>query len=344
MDNGIDLLFPSPPSGPLPPGTFAPELFPAMLEKMRGRPILLAFYPAGWDPARGVQIEQYYKMLAQAFAKEQVQFLLPDGDSARRYGVAGRQALFVIDIEGMIRWSYAAAPGVTPRVEELLAGLDTLRPVKKISGKSAGLSRRDFLAATLAAAFALTATLGAEPAEAQGPGTAAPGLAAAGKASAVGTMPVTLNINGTDHTLQIEPRVTLLDALRERIGLTGSKKGCDHGQCGACTVRVDGRRINSCLALAVAQQGKKIVTIEGLAQGEELHPMQAAFLKHDGFQCGYCTPGQILSAVSLLDEPVGPEDSDVRENMSGNICRCGAYPNIVAAIQDVRAGGKNAAV
>ena len=159
-----------------------------------------------------------------------------------------------------------------------------------------------------------------------------------------GTLPVTLTVNGTDHALSLEPRVTLLDALRERIGLTGSKKGCDHGQCGACTVQVDGRRINSCLSLAVANQGKKITTIEGLAHGDDLHPMQAAFLSHDGFQCGYCTPGQIVSAVSLLDEPIGPSDADVREAMSGNICRCGAYPNILAAIQEVRQGGKNAPV
>jgi xanthine dehydrogenase YagT iron-sulfur-binding subunit len=203
-----------------------------------------------------------------------------------------------------------------------------------------GLSRRDFLAATLAAAFALALPLGAERAEAQGAGTAAPGMTAS---PPLGTVPVTLTVNGTDHTLTLDPRVTLLDALRERIGLTGSKKGCDHGQCGACTVQVNGRRINSCLSLAVANQGKKITTIEGLAQADDLHPMQAAFLAHDGFQCGYCTSGQIMSAVSLLDEPVGPEDADVREAMSGNICRCGAYPNIIAAIQEVR-GGKNAPV
>ena len=160
----------------------------------------------------------------------------------------------------------------------------------------------------------------------------------------MGTVPVTLHVNGTTHTLQLEPRVSLLDAVRERIGLTGSKKGCDHGQCGACTMHADGKRINSCLALAIAYQGKQITTIEGLAQGDTLSPVQAAFIKHDGFQCGFCTPGQIMSATALLKEPVGPEDADVRENMSGNICRCGAYPNIVAAIQDVRKGDANAPV
>ena len=160
-----------------------------------------------------------------------------------------------------------------------------------------------------------------------------------------GTVPVTLNVNGTSHTLQIEPRVSLLDALRERLHLTGSKKGCDHGQCGACTVHVNGRRVNSCLTLAVAVQGKDITTIEGLAAPDGmLHPMQASFIQHDGFQCGFCTSGQIMSATALLHEPVGPADADVRENMSGNLCRCGAYPNIVAAVQDVRKGGSNAPV
>ncbi|MCL1470802.1 (2Fe-2S)-binding protein [Argonema antarcticum] len=145
-----------------------------------------------------------------------------------------------------------------------------------------------------------------------------------------------LKVNGTQHTLQIDPRVTLLDALREKIGLTGTKKGCDRGQCGACTVLVDGRRINSCLTLAVMYQETEITTIEELAKGDELHPMQAAFIKHDGFQCGYCTPGQIMSAVGLLAEGCPSDDAEIKECMSGNICRCSAYPGIVAAIQEVR--------
>jgi xanthine dehydrogenase YagT iron-sulfur-binding subunit len=148
---------------------------------------------------------------------------------------------------------------------------------------------------------------------------------------------VELRVNGTAARLSLDVRTTLLDALREHLRLTGSKKGCDHGQCGACTVHVDGRRVLACLTLAVAAQGKAVTTIEGLATGERLHPMQQSFLEHDGFQCGYCTPGQIMSAVALLNEPCGPNDSDVREYMSGNLCRCGAYPNIIAAIQDVRA-------
>jgi xanthine dehydrogenase YagT iron-sulfur-binding subunit len=150
---------------------------------------------------------------------------------------------------------------------------------------------------------------------------------------------VTLNINGSDRRLTIEARVSLLDALRERLGLTGTKKGCDHGQCGACTVHVDGRRIKSCMQLAIMTQGQKIVTIEGLAKGDTLHPMQAAFIEHDGFQCGYCTPGQIMSAVALLAEGQAKTDAEVREHMSGNICRCGAYPNIIAAIQTARKAG-----
>jgi xanthine dehydrogenase YagT iron-sulfur-binding subunit len=147
---------------------------------------------------------------------------------------------------------------------------------------------------------------------------------------------VQLKINGKAYTLDIDPRVTLLDALRERLQLTGSKKGCDHGQCGACTVLVNGRRINSCLSLAVTHEGDEITTIEGLANGEELHPLQSAFIEHDGFQCGYCTPGQICSAVALLKENHANNDDEIREWMSGNICRCGAYPNILAAIKDAK--------
>ena len=147
---------------------------------------------------------------------------------------------------------------------------------------------------------------------------------------------VELRINGSRAQLSLDPRTTLLDALREHLRLTGTKKGCDHGQCGACTVHVDGRRVLACLTLAVAAQGKAITTIEGLARDGKLHPMQQAFLDHDGFQCGYCTPGQIMSAVALLREPCGPDDDDVRECMSGNLCRCGAYANIIAAVQDVR--------
>lgn len=166
-----------------------------------------------------------------------------------------------------------------------------------------------------------------------------------------------LRINGQTHDLALDPRVTLLDLLRENLALTGTKKGCDHGQCGACTVLVDGKRQNACLSLALSLEGRNIVTLEGLAQGDQLHPVQAAFIEHDGFQCGYCTPGQICSAVALLDEvkagmpsavtknlrqiePVNLSDEEIRERMSGNLCRCGAYPNIVAAVRAVAGMGR----
>lgn len=147
---------------------------------------------------------------------------------------------------------------------------------------------------------------------------------------------VQLTVNGEPRLADIDIRTSLLDLLREHLELTGTKKGCDHGQCGACTVHLNGRRVNACLCLAVACDGAEVTTIEGLGTPEAMHPMQAAFVEHDGYQCGYCTAGQIMSGVALLNEPCGPSDSDVREAMSGNICRCGAYSNIVAAIQHVR--------
>jgi xanthine dehydrogenase YagT iron-sulfur-binding subunit len=167
----------------------------------------------------------------------------------------------------------------------------------------------------------------------------------------VSDVDVALRVNGTEHHLTVDARTTLLDALRDRLGLTGTKKGCDRGQCGACTILVDGRRINSCLALAVAHQGAGILTIEGLAAGDDLHPVQRAFVKHDAFQCGYCTPGQICSALAVLDEAergwpsavtedlastdVTLDDDEIRERMSGNLCRCAAYVNIVAAVREL---------
>ncbi len=177
-----------------------------------------------------------------------------------------------------------------------------------------------------------------------------PGTEDAGLPEAPGAVPLSLCVNGKPWVLQIDPRTSLLDALREHLHLTGTKKGCDHGQCGACTVLVNGRRINSCLSLAVMHEGDEISTIEGLGSPEALHPMQQAFIDHDGFQCGYCTPGQILSALAVIEEikagipshvtadlnaPPPLSASEIRERMSGNLCRCAAYPNIIAAIQDV---------
>src|SRR5688572_1553734 len=190
-------------------------------------------------------------------------------------------------------------------------------------------SRRDFLrtVGSTAAAAVVSGCASARPARQ---------TARAEANSIQGAVPVALRINGKEHKLQIDPRTTLLDCIRETVALTGTKKGCDHGQCGACTVHVNGRRVSSCLSLALIHDGEEITTIEGLGTPEALHPMQAAFLAHDGYQCGYCTSGQIMSAVALLKEPCGPTDGDVKELMSGNICRCGAYQNIVAAIQHVR--------
>ena len=153
-----------------------------------------------------------------------------------------------------------------------------------------------------------------------------------------GAVPITLRINGKEHSLRIDPRTTLLDCIRETVALTGTKKGCDHGQCGACTVHVNGRRVLSCLNLALMHDGEEITTVEGLGTPDSMHAMQASFLACDAYQCGYCTSGQIMSAVALLKEPCGPDDASVKELMSGNICRCGAYANIVAAIQQVRKG------
>lgn len=195
-----------------------------------------------------------------------------------------------------------------------------------------GESRRDFLKqSSLLAALALAPLTVIRAAESNWDERIA---------SALEKLPVNLEINGRRFTLSLEPRVTLLDLLREQLALTGTKKGCDHGQCGACTVLVDGRRINSCLTLAVMHDGKKITTIEGLGSIEKLHPMQEAFIKHDGFQCGYCTSGQIMSGVAVIREGHAGSEEEIREYMSGNICRCGCYTHIVDAIIDVKKGGQ----
>jgi xanthine dehydrogenase YagT iron-sulfur-binding subunit len=194
---------------------------------------------------------------------------------------------------------------------------------RTVLGASAGLA-----ALPLAGAGAYAGVAGADEAVAQaGPGP----------------VDVTLKLNGSDVRLQVEPRTSLLDALNLQLDLTGTKKGCDHGSCGACTVHVDGRRVVSCLTMAARCDGRAVTTIEGLAQGDAPHPMQAAFLAHDGFQCGYCTPGQIMSAVALVQEGHAGSDDEIREWMSGNICRCGAYPNIVAAVREAAESTRGAA-
>jgi xanthine dehydrogenase YagT iron-sulfur-binding subunit len=199
-------------------------------------------------------------------------------------------------------------------------------------------SRRSFLiGSAVAAAASVVAPL-------FGAASGANADAAAADAGANATA-VSLDVNGKVHELRLDPRTTLLDALREQLDLTGTKKGCDQGACGACTVLIDGRRVNSCLTLAVMHGGQKIVTIEGLSPNGRLHPVQAAFIRHDGFQCGYCTPGQICSAVALLREGHTGSDEEIRHWMSGNICRCGAYVNIVAAIREAeKNGGRDASL
>lgn len=214
-------------------------------------------------------------------------------------------------------------------------------PIESSARHAWEVSRRTFLQSATALGAGLASGIAVDSAQAQ---------AVAGGAAR--TKSVTLNINGQDHTVQLDTRTSLLDTLRDHLGMTGSKKGCDHGQCGACTVLVNGRRINSCLLLAVSAEGDSITTIEGLAHGEDLSPMQAAFLEYDAYQCGYCTPGQICSATALLEEMKAKQasvvsfedctqeapkltDHEIRERMSGNICRCGAYPNIVQAVRAV---------
>jgi len=198
-----------------------------------------------------------------------------------------------------------------------------------------GPTRRAFLRQIGATATAAAATI-APFARAADQDAKEPKVPAADPAKIEGTVPVSFRVNGQKRDLQLDPRTTLLDCLREELSLTGTKKGCDHGQCGACTVHINGRRVNSCLSLAVLFEGDEITTIEGLGQPGHLHPVQASFLACDGYQCGYCTSGQMMSAAALLKEPCGPLDEDVKESMSGNICRCGAYSNIVEAIQKVR--------
>ncbi len=193
------------------------------------------------------------------------------------------------------------------------------------------VSRRSFISHLGAAGLAATAS----PALASAATPLAPVQTSSAPAPA-GSIPVTLKVNGERHALNLDPRTTLLDCLRENLNLPGTKKGCDHGQCGACTVHVNGQRVNSCLSFAVMHSSDEITTIEGLGTPDHMHPMQAAFVEHDAYQCGYCTSGQIMSAVALKSEPVGPTDEDVKQGMYGNICRCGAYPNIVAAVQAAR--------
>ena len=322
------------------------------LEALRGQPVVLAFSPPGWDPSRE-QARALFTQLVRHGWEEALEApegfpvirdLDADGEAARAYGVHGERALVVLDAEGEVRWRHVLALGVPPRLDDIVGALQALSGTPEPDTAPPGgwevrATRRQFVATALAAAFALAV----EPVEAAAAAFARPGTAAGAAA------PLTLRVNGIAHRLELDPRVTVLDALREYIGMTGTKKGCNHGQCGACTVLVNGQRVLSCLALAHQHEGDEITTIEGLARGGELHPVQAAFVEHDGFQCGYCTPGQICSAVGMLEEVRAGSashvtaarvlrppltDAEIRERMSGNLCRCGAYNGIVAAVND----------
>src|SRR5215212_5923071 len=243
-----------------------------------------------------------------------------------------------------------SGPKLSADEEALLKEMPTLTDV--------GQARRTFLGQTIAGGMGLFALMLLEQEQALAALATEPGAVFAAAPALENPVRVMLKVNGAAKTLEVDSRMVLLDALRERLELTGTKKGCDQGQCGACTVLVDGRRVLSCLTLAAQVEGKEVTTVEGLAKGDELHPVQAAFIKYDGFQCGYCTPGQICSAVGLLGEAKRGEvshvtedvtapvrqlsDDEIRERMSGNICRCGAYPKIVAAIQEAHSGKETA--
>jgi xanthine dehydrogenase YagT iron-sulfur-binding subunit len=243
-----------------------------------------------------------------------------------------------------------SGPELSADEQALLNEMPTLSDV--------GQARRTFLGQTLGGGMGLFALMLMEKEQALAALGTEPGAVFAAAPALENPVRVALKVNGAAKTLEVDSRMVLLDALRERLELTGTKKGCDQGQCGACTVLVDGRRMLSCLTLAATCEGREVTTVEGLARGEELHPVQAAFIKYDGFQCGYCTPGQICSAVGLLEEarrgdvshvtedvsaPVrNLSDDEIRERMSGNICRCGAYPGIVAAIKEAHSGRETA--
>jgi xanthine dehydrogenase YagT iron-sulfur-binding subunit len=345
---------------PLSPGDTVPDAPIALpdgdtrsLSQFRGSPVIVALHAPQWDPSHREQIAAYNRLIASLPDAAGAQLLSAGGDGlwrdfvfddyaialpvikltndelALRFGVRGEPAIFVIDRDGVVRWRHVGPD--TPDPGDIIRALTDVAKSPPAT-LADNWSRRQFVATALGVVFALTIR----------PHIARGETIARAVSSYTATTRVTLNINGKDVTLQLEPRVTLLDALREYAGLAGTKKGCDHGQCGACTVHIDGRRTLSCLTFAVMQQSKQITTIEGLAHGDDLHPLQQAFVTHDGFQCGYCTSGQIMSAAGMLNEPWGPRDDDVREAMSGNICRCGAYPGIVAAIQDVRQSGRAA--
>ncbi len=297
---------------PRSPGATHPNVLVPDLTAFRASPAVLVFHSAEWNPADRELIATYDRLVRDL----PLPVLNGDRSAADQFGVGPDGGLVILDANGDVCWRHLGS-----------APINAVELDRSVTGGT--WTRREFVATVVGVAFALAMAPTLAHAE-RATAAAAPGNA----------RPVTLNVNGRDITLMLEPRVSLLDALREYAGLTGTKKGCDHGQCGACTVHINGRRSLSCLTFAVMHQRQKITTIEGLVDGEQLHPMQQAFITQDGFQCGYCTSGQIMAAVAVVAEPWGPTDDDVREAMSGNICRCGAYAGIVAAVQQVRGNGR----
>ena len=313
------------------------------ISELRGSPVVLAFGPSDWNPARPHQLGFYRDALARLAGLRNVEerdsgitgeledgqpISLPvvhdlplDGELARMLGGGQSETVIVIDGDGILRFRHEGAFGTLPSADQIVESLTASITSTKVSRRSLLLTS----AAVLVAVSLISPIAEAFTAEGRQGG----GLAA-----------TVLNVNGRSYPLPDDPRVTLLDALRERIGLTGTKKGCDHGQCGACTVIVEGRRVNSCLTLAHQAAGKHVLTVEGLADGDRLHPVQEAFIKHDGFQCGYCTSGQIMSAVACIKEGHTRSREEIQEWMSGNICRCGAYVGICEAVAEAaRHGG-----
>jgi len=293
------------------------------LSDFRGGPLLLALDDAVWDPARAEDLAQFEHLLQRsglrgALAAGAAPLEKPEW--LGRLGLREARAMVLIDERGVVLWSHRGPSG-SPQA---LLGLET---ALHACADRTGVTRRGFLITTLA-----LGVLGSLP------------LAARAQAAAPANQPrlpdasggLILNVNGQDYPVGSDPRTTVLDALRERIGLTGTKKGCDHGQCGACTVMLNDRTVNSCLTLAAQAVGERITTIEGLANGVDLHPVQAAFIRHDGFQCGYCTPGQILSAVACIRDGHAHDRDEIRVWMSGNLCRCGAYNGICEAVEEAR--------
>lgn len=268
-------------------------------------------------------------------ARDQVKRLMAEHGVDEQRLLAGESTILVLDGDGRARLR-AAGGESRDSAETVVAALRSAHRAFAREGATPGrVSRRELALLSLVGAFALVLDASCK----SKPASLKPRVDSATTAPALGKeVKLTLLVNEQQHQLSLEPRVSLLDALREHLGLTGTKKGCDHGQCGACTVLLDGRRVNSCLVLAVMADGIPVTTIEGLANAEGLHPLQRAFVVEDALQCGYCTPGQIMSGVGLLRENRARSDAEVREHMSGNICRCGAYNNIVSAIQRTRKG------